>query len=128
MLVYDIYIRYIMYANSFSACCKRIPFAISVHCRTSRQLNQSLHTLSHTHTHSHIHTANAFSFIFAVLFQTDLITIRAAVRNAISELWHNFYAQTRCSIDCTLSISPFTGIYCSIQERKVQRLATLCRL
>lgn len=45
-------------------------------------------------------------FIFALLFQTDLITIRAAlgvqcsavrnVRNAISELWHNFYAQTRC--------------------------------
>lgn len=101
MLVYDIYIYYIydiIYANSFSARCRKIPFAISVHCRTSRQLNQ--------YSHTHWLTDKAFSVIFALLFQTDLITIRAAlgvqcsavrnVRNAISELWHNFYAQTRC--------------------------------
>lgn len=117
-------------------------------CNVCKLLQCSLHENSicnqlnfTTHAQNFPSFSRCFSFT-----DTDLITERymvahggIVVGNAISELWHNFYARG-CSIECTLSISRLHGniygyiyIYIWIGKargsmNKVQCLATLCRL
>lgn len=115
-------------------------------CNVCKLLQCSLHENSicnQLHVTRHAQNFPSFSRCFSFT-DTDLITERymvghggIAVGNAISELWHNFYARG-CSIECTLSISRlhrniYMDLYIWIGKargsmNKVQCLATLCRL